>query len=70
MPSSSRPSAPRDGISSPAEVRWFGVLEEENPMAPARMASRANCRISAISSSVAVSRLTARWPMTKTRNAE
>ena len=62
--SSSSAPARNDGVGSPVAVRWFRVREVEKPTAPARIASVANRRMAATSSSEASSRRAARSPMT------
>ncbi len=62
--SSSSERARRDGVGSPVDVRWLSVRELEKPMAPARMASAANVRMAAVSSSVASSSRAPRSPIT------
>ncbi len=65
---SSSSAAVMVGVSAPSDVRWNNEREVEKPSAPAKSPSSTSDAIFAMSSAVARSRSTPRWPMTKTRS--
>ena len=67
---SSSSAAVSVGIGRPSSVLWLSVREVEKPSAPAHTPAAASAAMAALSSGVAGSRLTPRWPMTKTRTGE
>ena len=61
--------ARRLGVGSPFTERWLTERDDENPIAPARMASAAKARMACRSSGVAASSCAPRSPITSTRSA-
>lgn len=64
MPTSSASWTVIDGVSTPADVLCFSVLDVVKPSAPAAMASLTTRFIAEISSADAISWLAPRSPMT------